>query len=197
MGSPGRPWKRGNQEARFWSRSPKKNPRTTGKQRIEEYGGWFPFHMVCILSISFSLSLCIYDMYISMFVCRHFFLQICSYDVGAARQMIGDVPKLVKINFQCFARIPFCFLEDLKCSCWNNRILSHLSKKHQSTTNQPSINHQSTTNQPSINHQKSPFFPSSSSFLVAHQAPVPDVFARRWMLVPWMPAAWANSGDMT
>ena len=31
---------------------------------------------------------------------------------------------------------------------------------------------------------------------VANQAAVPYVFARRWMLVPWMPAAWANSGEM-
>ena len=120
-----------------------------GKQRIEEYGGWFPFHMVCILSISFSLSLYLYIWYEYIYVCS--FAAIFSSKC-VAMMLVQPGRWLVvsqswwKSIFNVSREYRFVFLEDLKCSCWNNRILSHLSKK-------ASINHQSTINQPSINHQ--------------------------------------------
>lgn len=114
-----------------------------------------------------------------MFVCRHFFLQMCSYDVGAARQMIGGVPKLVKINFQCFARIPFCFFGRSEMFLLKQ---SHLESFEQKNINQPPINYQSTINQPSIhiNTINQPpeisIFPIIFDFFLAHQAAVPGMF---------------------
>ena len=100
-----------------------------------------------------------------MFVCRHFFLQMCSYDVGAARQMIGGVPKLVKINFQCFARIPFCFFGRSEMFLLKQ---SHLESFEQKSINQPSINHQSTIN--TINQPPEiSIFPIMFVICVAHQ----------------------------